>query len=84
MRDEILKMYQDKVLWKRSQQNGIEIIHKLYSASEGRQKLLESIETLIQDLGNDRSKNFIGQMLQHHTLKSYKYLGKWIEEKNKS
>jgi hypothetical protein len=30
-----------------------------------------------------RSHNFIGALLMHHTLKSTKYLAKWIEEKNK-
>jgi len=28
-------------------------------------------------------KNFLGTILQHHTLKSTKYMSKWIEEKNK-
>jgi hypothetical protein len=27
--------------------------------------------------------NFMGAMLQHHTLKSTKYMSRWIEEKNK-
>ena len=27
---------------------------------------------------------FLGQILQHHTLQSTKYLSKWIEEKNKN
>ena len=44
--------------------------------------LLES-EKFKNQLLEHRKRNFIGSMLNYHTIKSSKYLSKWIEEKNK-
>jgi len=35
-------------------------------------------------LAQHRLNNFTGAMLQHHSLKSTKYMSQWIAEKNKS
>jgi hypothetical protein len=35
------------------------------------------------NLKQHRKNNFMGAMLQHHTLTSTKYMARWIEEKNK-
>jgi len=44
----------------------------------------EVLEETIQQLYSKRLNNFTGQMLQHHTLQSTKYMSRWIEEKNKT
>ena len=41
------------------------------------------IVEISENLESHRNQNFLGQILQHHTLQSTKYLSKWIEEKNK-
>jgi hypothetical protein len=33
------------------------------------------------NLQQHRSSNFMGSLLQHHTMKSTKYMSMWIEEK---
>ena len=78
-----VQLYSNKELWERMQRNGIEIINQLYSKNDLERTLLNKIDAQFQHLKELRNKNFIGQMLQHHTLKSTKYLSKWIEEKNK-
>ncbi len=78
-----VELYQDHNLWKEKQKNGAAIINSLYSKQDHLLRFSEKIQIIITNLTEHRSQNFIGQMLQHHTMNSYKYLSKWIEEKNK-
>lgn len=81
--EKAVELYAKKETWIQAQQNGIEIINKLYAKNDLESKLLNVIDHQFQHLSELRTQNFIGQMLQHHTLKSTKYLSKWIEEKNR-
>ena len=81
--DKAVDLYTDKRTWTEGQKNGIEIINQLYSKEDLESRLFDTIVHQYKDLQDLRAQNFTGQMLQHHTLKSTKYLSKWIEEKNK-
>ena len=74
-------LYQDKAAWSLAQQNGIEIINERYSALKFSDDFISLVEKI--DLPAHRRKNFIGQILNHHTTQSTKYMSLWIEEKNK-
>lgn len=76
-------LYQDKSLWLQSQQNGIRIINERYGKLPFIRLLIEKLEFLRTNLTEHRQHNFIGQILQHHTINSTKYMSLWIEEKNK-
>lgn len=78
-----VELYTDEKLWKNAQQNGIEIINSCFSKDKYENKLLKKIKNITKNLVEHRLKNFLGAILQHHTLKSTKYMSKWIEEKNK-
>ena len=79
-----IALYQDEKIWKQAQQNGIEIIRNCYQKDSFSGQLLDVIHTLIKDPETHRLHNFMGSLLQHHTLKSTKYMAKWIEAKNKN
>ena len=81
--DAAVKLYSDKTLWQKSQENGIVIINNFYSKEKFEKKLIEDIESLQKNLKEHRHKNFIGAMLMHHTVSGTKYMSKWIEEKGK-
>ena len=81
--DEAVKLYQDKNAWKVAQQNGIQIINQRYSAKCFADQFIQEIEKLASDLITHRQNNFFGQLLNHHTAQSTKYMSLWIEEKNK-
>lgn len=81
--DAAVKLYTDKILWEKSQENGIAIINHFYSKEIHGAKLIEQILNLQKNLKAYRIKNFTGAMLMHHTLASTKYMSKWIEEKGK-
>jgi len=78
-----IRLYTDENLWRQSQQNGIEIINTRFQKEKFANSFYNTIDNLIANLSKHRSKNFIGSMLQHHTLRSTEYMSKWIEEKNK-
>lgn len=78
-----VELYTDEKLWKNAQQSGIEIINSCFSKEKYEKKLLKKIKAIQKKLVKHRLKNFLGAILLHHTLKSTKYMSKWIEEKNK-
>jgi len=78
-----VKLYTDELIWKNSQQNGIEIVHNCYSKEKYSNKLINKINFIQKQIIEHRLNNFIGTILMHHTINSTKYFSKWIEEKNK-
>ncbi len=78
-----VELYLNENLWKIAQRNGIEIINNRYHKSVFGKLFLDKILEIKNDIKNHRTNNFIGEMLQMQTLKSTKYMSKWIEEKNR-
>ncbi|UQD56007.1 glycosyltransferase [Flavobacterium sp. K5-23] len=78
-----IELYQNKILWSDMQSKGIAIINECYSKNIFALDFMDSIFDLLKNLKQHRSNNFFGGLLQHHTIRSTKYMSKWIEEKNK-
>ncbi|MFD1294094.1 glycosyltransferase family 4 protein [Lutibacter holmesii] len=78
-----IKLYSNKIEWEKAQENGAIILNKCFSKTKYGNKLQDKIMLLEENLENHRLNNFMGSLLMHHTLKSTKFLAKWIEEKNK-
>ncbi len=81
--DEAVQLYNDKKLWIEAQYNGLAIINQRYSKALFVEDFKKQILFLQANLQQHRLINFIGAMLQHHTLSSTKYMSRWIEAKNK-
>ena len=79
-----VELYHDENLWKQSQKNGVAIVNECYQLSKYSTALVAKINSLLNDSESHRLQNFMGSLLQHHTLKSTKYMAKWIEAKNKN
>ena len=79
-----IELYENKSLWLQSQNNGVEIINTIYNNKEYQENFITTLESLFVSSSKHRTSNFIGAMLMHHTLKSTKYLSKWIGEKEKN
>ena len=45
-------------------------------------RVLSRLEYCLEDLPAHRKRNFIGQMLQHQSMKATQYMSQWIEAKN--
>lgn len=79
-----VKLYADEKLWNNCQGNGFEILTNKFSKDLYSAKFTEKINYLLNNLEQHRNNNFIGQILQHHTLGSTEYMSRWIEAKNKN
>ncbi len=79
-----IELYTDKMVWNNAQKNGVEIINQMYNKEQLERKLFLKLEELKHNFKEHRIQNFLGALLQHQTLRSTKYMSKWIEEKNKN
>lgn len=79
-----VQLYQEKSLWQKSQQYGIDIVNQRYSKSLFNSDFISHILTIQKNIEQHRLENFIGAILLHHTLASTKYMSRWIEAKNKN
>lgn len=79
-----ITLYSDGKLWSESQQNGIAIINQLYDKEKLSPVFRKKIIELASNLKAHRAQNFMGSILQYQTLRSTKYMSKWIEAKNKT
>lgn len=78
-----VELYHDKEIWLQAQKNGSIIIKQRYLRTLFEDDFAKQMEFLASNIKQHRLNNFIGGLLQHHTLKSTKYMSKWIEEKNR-
>ena len=81
--EKVVLLYQDENLWQKSQEKGFNIIENRFKKELFEPNFIHKIQEISENLESHRNQNFLGQILQHHTLQSTKYLSKWIEEKNK-
>jgi glycosyltransferase involved in cell wall biosynthesis len=78
-----IDLYQDKKSWSDAQLKGVRIVNQRFSKELFSGDFKKTIAVLLADLKEHRLNNFMGSILQHHTLKSTKYMARWIEEKNR-
>jgi glycosyltransferase involved in cell wall biosynthesis len=78
-------IYKDQGSWEKTVTNGFNMLDQQFQKERcvnEFEKLLH--DDLLVDLDGHRKAYFIGQILQHQTLHSHRYMSKWIQEKNKS
>ncbi len=78
-----IRLYQNTELSTQMILKGKEVLRTRFSKDKYRVTFQEKLTYLHGNIEALRADNFVGAMLQHHSLKSTKYLSKWIEEKNK-
>lgn len=78
-----VQLYSNENLWKKSIDYGFKILENKFDTKKFIPFLKAKIDSLLSDLSSHRNQNYMGQILQHHSLQSTKYLSKWIEEKEK-
>jgi glycosyltransferase involved in cell wall biosynthesis len=78
-----VQLYTSEEQWEVTQKQGFQIINQRFQKSIFKDAFLKRISEIEENLKLHRNSNFMGQILQHHTLKSTQYMSKWIEEKNK-
>lgn len=78
-----IELYFNKNLWILSQKKGITIINQIFDKEKLETPFINKLQEIQQNLDEHRTQNFLGSLLQHHTLQATKFMSKWIEVKNK-
>lgn len=76
-------LYNNASSWNSASKNGHRIIRKRFSKDLFQPDFSARLIQISENLSDLRAQNYMGQILQHHQFQSTKYLGKWIEEKNR-
>lgn len=76
-----VRLYQDESLWKSKQSQMLPLLQQRYDAKKLSEELMSRIESISTNLEQHRQQNFLGGMLLHHTMRSTKFMSKWIELK---
>ena len=79
--NQAIELYQNENLWNKKQLDGYAVLETQFNKSKFENLFIKRLNNLKDHLNIERQNNFIGQMLEHHTLQSTKYLSKWIEAK---
>ena len=77
-------LYKDEILWTKLQIQGYELIRDRFSIHDFSEAFMQRVFQISAERSKHREAHFIGQIVQHHTLQSTKYMSKWIESKNSS
>lgn len=80
--EKAVELYTNKSIWETAQKNGYKILEKRFKKELYETDFMNQVENLKENLNAHRSKNYLGQILQHQSLQSTKYMSKWIEAKN--
>lgn len=78
-----IELYQNQEAWSKAQTQGIMIINSQYAKRKLQNKLNETLEDIGNQLELHRTQNLVGRMLQQQGFAATKYMGRWIEGKQK-
>lgn len=81
--DKAVELYTSEILWQEKQDCGFKVLEQRFLKTNFQSKFKKTIQNLSVSIDTHRQQNFIGQLLQHHTMKSTTYMSKWIEAKSK-
>ncbi|MBO6879623.1 glycosyltransferase family 4 protein [Winogradskyella sp.] len=81
--EKAITLYNNSETWQNKQENGFTVINERFNKADFESEFAQKVVNLKTNLKTHRQNNFIGNLLQHQTLQSTKYLSKWIEAKNK-
>lgn len=82
--EKAVQLYTRSDLWREAQNNGYAIIENRFCKNDFDEPFFQLLEAVSNNLIEHRNNNFFGQILNHHSMQSTKYLSKWIEEKNRN
>lgn len=76
-------LYADPHIWGTAQEKGFALFNARFGRQSHGRHLLLRCRALLQSMETHRRNNFVGQMLNYHSIQASKYMSLWIEVKNK-
>jgi len=81
--DAAIRLYQDQAFWMQASKKAQPLLQARYNGELLGKQLMEKIHQLGNNIEQHRLNNFTGAMLSHHSMRSTKFMSKWIETKTK-
>ncbi len=78
-----ISVYENEEKWNEIQNIQSNSLQKYFDKINFLPNLKQRLQFLQNNIEKHRQQYFLGQILQHQSLQSTKYMSKWIEEKNK-
>mgnify|MGYP005632658015 CR=1 FL=1 len=78
-----IALYANEDKWTQASMRCHTLYSSIFNYERQSRELSDSIATIRTNLTKHRHQHFIGQVLQHHTLNSTKYMSQWIEAKTR-
>ena len=78
-----INLYKNQNEWQKAQTHGLKLLANNYPKTTLRQKLRDRLAKLDHNLTDHRTQNILGRLLQQQGVAATKFMGKWIEEKNR-
>lgn len=82
--EKTIELYSNEELWNTAQKNGIYLVNQRFEKSLFKTDFVTKINELLSSLNSHRNQNFLGQLFQHQTMQSTKFMSRWIELKNRN
>jgi glycosyltransferase involved in cell wall biosynthesis len=82
--EKAIALYSNEELLNTSQENGVDLVNQRYKKALFETEFVLKISNFLSNLERHRNQNFLGQILQHQTMQSTKFMSRWIELKNKN
>ncbi len=82
--DAAVSLYHDEKRWNEAQQTGYEILATRFARENFIPAFSDKLRAIADNLYVHRQANFIGKMLQFHSMRSTEYMSRWIECKSKT
>lgn len=76
-------LFQEEEEWNFAQKKGINILKNKFNKSLFENDFFQKTIKIQSNVMSHRNKNFMGNLLLHHSFLTTKYMSRWIEEKNK-
>lgn len=78
-----IELYSSQTKWDRANNKAEQLFKARFDYAEQSVALMEKIERCFVNIKEHRQRHFLGQVLQHHSVLSAKYMSQWIEAKNR-
>ena len=82
--EKAIQLYNEERVWIAFQKNGFKVINQRFNGELQSLVMKQKVSDLKTNLKKHRQNNFVGALLNYHSMQSTKFMSRWIEEKNKN
>ncbi len=78
-----IALYTNEKEWTLASNKSQVLYSSIFNYAQQSKQLMHCIDFITSNLTKHRQQHFIGQVMQHHTINSAKYMSQWIEAKTR-